>query len=352
MPFNRPSLSDLIERAAGDIETRLPGTDARLRRSNISVLARVHAGVVHGLYGFLEWLALQLMPDTAEAEYLERWSSIWGVARKAAATASGSVSFTGTDGSVIPAGTLLQRSDAAEFTTDAEVTIAGGSAAAAVTASLGGADGNTSANSTLNLATPIAGVDGVATVDANGLTGGVDTEADDSLRARLLLRIQQPPHGGAKHDYEAWALEVSDVTRVWVSPNETGLNTVVVRFVVDDHPTSIIPDAAKVQVVQDHIDTVRPVTASITVVAPIAVSLNLTISNLSPNTQAVKDAIQAELKDLLLREAEPGGAILVSHIREAISLAAGETDHLLTAPVADVTHSTGEIAVLGTITWA
>ncbi len=352
MPFNRPSLPDLIERAAGDVETRLPGTDARLRRSNLGVLSRVHAGAIHGLYGYLDWLAIQLMPDTAEVEYLNRWASIWGVTRKAAVKATGSVTFTGTDGSVIPAGTLLQRSDAVEFTTDAEVTIAGGSAVAAVTASEGGAGGNTSANSTLTLVTPIAGVDSSATVDSGGLTNGADTESDTSLRARLLLRIQQPPHGGAKHDYNAWALEIADVTRVWISPNELGLGTVVVRFVVDDHPTSIIPDAAKVQEVQAHIDTERPVTAAVTAVAPTAVNLDLTISNLSPGTQAVKDAIQAELDDLLRREAEPGGTILISHVREAISIAAGETDHVLTSPTADITYNTGEIAVLGTITWA
>jgi uncharacterized phage protein gp47/JayE len=120
---------------------------------------------------------------------------------------------------------------------------------------------------------------------------------------------------------------------------------------VRDDDVSIIPDAGEVAAVQAHIDALRPVTADAYVVAPSAVSLNLTISGLSPATTVVRDAIAAELADLLRREAVPGGTILLSHLREAISIAAGEYNHTLVSPVADVTHTTGQIAVLGTITW-
>lgn len=54
MPFNRPTLPQLIQRNITDIESRLPGRDARLRRSNLNVLAKVHAGAAHGLYGALD----------------------------------------------------------------------------------------------------------------------------------------------------------------------------------------------------------------------------------------------------------------------------------------------------------
>ena len=73
---------------------------------------------------------------------------------------------------------------------------------------------------------------------------------------------------------------------------------------------------------------------------------------LTPSTAAVKSAVAAELADVLQREAYPGGTILLSHLREAISVAAGETNNVLTAPTADVTHSAGQMAVLGAITWS
>lgn len=353
MPFTRPTLAQLIERIAADIESRLPGTDPRTRRSVLAVLARAHAGAVHALYGYLAWAAQQVMPDTAETDILDRLASIWGVARKAAAPAAGNVTFSGNNGITIPAGTELQRSDSWRYTTDADAIIASGTATAAVTAVTAGADGNSAANTMLVLVSPIAGINSTATVAAGGLTAGTDTESDDDLRDRLIDRIQSPPHGGAKADYERWAKEIAGVTRAWVYPLENGADTVVVRFVRDDDGAgaAIIPDAGEVAAVQSHINDVRPVTAVVTVAAPTAVALAFTIA-LTPNTQAVRDAVTAELTDLLRREAEPGGTILLSHIREAISIAAGETNHVLTVPSADVTHMTGQIAVMGTITWA
>jgi uncharacterized phage protein gp47/JayE len=348
--FNRPTLPDLIDRAAADIETRLPGVDARLRRSNLAVLSRVHSGATHGLYGYLSWLALQLMPDTAELEHMERWAAIWGVSRLPAAAATGNVTFSGTNGVTIVAGTTLQRSDSAQFTVNADVIIAAGTATAIVTAVISSAAGNTAASSGLTVVSPIAGINSAVVVAAGGLSGGADTESDEGLRLRLLDRIQEPPHGGADFDYVKWALEIAGVTRAWCYPQEMGLGTVTVRF-VRDGDVSLIPDAGEVATVQAYIDALRPVTADVYVVAPVAVPMNLTINGLSPSTQAVKDAITAELRDLLLREAVPGGTILLSHLREAISIAAGEYNHVLTVPAADVTRTAGQLTTLGVITW-
>jgi uncharacterized phage protein gp47/JayE len=156
--------------------------------------------------------------------------------------------------------------------------------------------------------------------------------------------------GGAKSDYEAWALQVAGVTRAWVYPLENGPGSVVVRF-VRDNDADLIPDAAEVSAVQHYIDDLRPVTANVSVQAPTAAPLNLTIQ-LTPNTAAVRAAVTAELADVVRREAMPGGTLLLSHLREAISVAAGEINNVLATPTADVTHAPGQMPVLGTITWA
>jgi uncharacterized phage protein gp47/JayE len=67
---------------------------------------------------------------------------------------------------------------------------------------------------------------------------------------------------------------------------------------------------------------------------------------------AVREQVAAELSDLLRREAEPGGTILISHIREAISTAVGEVDHVVVSPVANVAHAPHEMPVTGEITWS
>lgn len=347
MSFSRPSLSALVQRVRNDMLSRLT-TDDVLRRADAEVLARVMSGVTHGLYGFIEWVSRQILPDTSEAEFLDRQASIWGVPRKTASVATGTVSFVVQVGAVIPSGTLLQALDGVQYQTTAD---AGGTApafTAPVESVIAAAAGNRATGQSLSLVSPVLGVQSTAT--ASELSGGADVETDDALRARLLTRIQQPPQGGADYDYVAWALEVEGVTRAWCYPNALGLGTVIVRF-VRDSDASLIPDAGEVATVQAHIDALRPVTAQLTVVAPVAAPLNFTITGLVPATSTVQAAVQAELADVLLREAYPGGTILLSHLRAAISAAAGETDYVLTSPASNVTNTVGNMSTMGTITW-
>jgi uncharacterized phage protein gp47/JayE len=152
--------------------------------------------------------------------------------------------------------------------------------------------------------------------------------------------------------YAAWAKEVAGVTRAWVFPGELGAGTVTVRFVRDDDDTTIIPDGAEVSAVQGYIDARRPVTAQVTVVAPAAVPLNLTI-DITPDTAATRAAVESELRDLLSRdEVVPGGTILLSELRTAIGIAEGISDYTLVSPAASVTHTTGQMPIFGVITWA
>lgn len=344
--YSRPTLAELVTRTRADLVSRLSADDI-LRRADADVYARVLAGLAHGLYGYVDYLANQIIYDTAEAEFLARWASIWGVTRKPAAVAAGSVTFAVAAGAVIPSGTLLQALDGVQYQTTADATISVPSATAPVAALVAAAAGNRTAGQTLTLVSPVAGVQSSAT--AGDLVGGADLESDDDLRARLIDRIQQPPQGGDAHDYVTWALEVAGVTRAWCFPLELGEGTVTVRFVRDDD-ASLIPDAGEVAAVQAYIDARRPVTAAVTVVAPAAVPLAFSIA-VAPNTAAVKAAVQAELSDLIAREAKPGGTIYLSHIRAAISAAVGEDNYTMSAPSADVTNTAGNMTTLGTITW-
>lgn len=350
MPFQRPTLTELITRIESDYVSRLTGGGTLLRRSVAKVMARVHAGAMHLLYGFGAFIAKQLMPDTAEAEYLARWANIWGVTRKVATYTTFNVTFTGTNGTVIPNGSELARADGVLYKTTAEGTISGGSALVACTALIAGTEANVEGAEILTLSSPIAGISSQATVSGSGIVDGTDEESDADLLERLLARIQDPPHGGALTDYVTWAKEVTGVTRAWAYGDHLGPGTVGVFFVRDNDSGSIIPSAGEVTEVQDYIDERRPVTADLTVIAPTAVPLNFTIGGIADST--VRAAVQAELADLIQREAEPGGTLLLSHIREAISKAEGETDHTLTSPNANVTVSTGQLSTMGTITWA
>lgn len=349
MAFERPTLAELVDRIESDFISRLSLNGAVLRRSLVRVLARVLAGASHMLHGHLDFLSRQLFPDTSEDEFLIRQGLLFGVERTAAEFATGDVDLTGTNGSVIPAGTVLLRSDGAEFVTEDEETISSGTATVTVTASLAGADGNCDEATTLSLESPIAGVDTAGSVASGGIAGGTDQESLEDYRERVLERMRSAPHGGASTDYVAWAKEVAGVTRAWVYPLQLGAGTVVVRFVRDDD-ASPIPDAGEVEEVQDYIDARRPVTAAVTVVAPVAEPLDVEVS-ITPDNSATRAAVEAELEDFLQREAEPGGTLLLSQILVAIGTAEGVEDFTLTSPAADVTHTTNQLATLGTVTF-
>jgi hypothetical protein len=69
MPFQRPTLTQLIERLLADMSGRMVGVDgAVLRRSVLGALARAEAGAAHELHGHLEWISEQVIIDTADAE--------------------------------------------------------------------------------------------------------------------------------------------------------------------------------------------------------------------------------------------------------------------------------------------
>lgn len=339
--FDRPTLRTLVARTLADTLSRLTETE-QLRRSDAVVYARVLAGASHELHGHLQWIAEQVIYDTADDEFLERWASLWNILRKPAEFASGTVAATGAG--TIPAGTLYRRADGTEFSVTASTVVP---ADVPVQAVLAGAGGNTAAGVKLALMTPIAGVNTEAPVVS--LVNGSDIEPIEELRARFLERIRKPPNGGSAHDYVMWAKEVPGVTRAWVFPQEVGPGTVTVRF-VRDGDASIIPDAGEVAAVLEHIETVRPVTAQVHVFAPVPVPLDFVIQ-LTPSTPEVRAAVDASLDELLKRESAPAATILLSHIREAISTAAGEVDHALIAPTADVVHTSAQMAVKGVTTW-
>lgn len=348
MPFERPDLLTLIERAQADMDSRLTGAPW-LRRRLLAVLARMQGGVAHGLYGYLDWLALQLMPDTAETEHLNRWASIWGVGRKPAARATGYAAFPAGAGAVLEAGTELLRPDGVRYRTLEDVAAHAGRVLVAIEAVETGLSGNAGAETPLQLAAPVLALEAQGASEGE-ITGGAEEEGDASLRARLLGRIRNQPSGGAARDYVAWALEVAGVTRAWCYPGEMGRGSVTVRFMMDDTYEDGIPHADDVARVKAHIEGQRPVTADVHVVAPVPAPVDLDL-RISPDTPRLRATVERAVWAQLRREAEPGGVVVVSRLNEAISLAEGEEDHVLLSPAANILLENGRIAVPGRILW-
>jgi uncharacterized phage protein gp47/JayE len=362
MPFERPTLQQLVDRAETDIKGGL-GIVNVLRRSFIAVIARALAGLTHLLYGFLDFIAKQAFPDTAEVEFLERWASIYGVTRNEATFAELNANIVFTGAGTVPANTLAQI-NGVQYRLDAEVTSPGaGTLSGLWIAVVAGSGGNLTNGSIITLLSPLVNVNSQITITSTSVEGE-DTETDESLRARLLNRIQNPPLGGSANDYLQVTLGVPGVTRAWVLPLNQGPGTVDVTF-VEDNDNPITPDAPKIQEVQDAIDAFKPVTALVDVFAPVLAPIAMNIS-IKPNNATIQQSITKQLQDLILSDSNiPGayknatetydGKILLSKITTAIGVTPGLEDFLINTingnPPADPQAGTGELLTLGVITW-
>ncbi len=364
--YSTPSLATLIARIEDDFDARLPGEGSRLRRTFLYVTSRVLAGVHYGLYGYAKWLSRQLIYDTIDdLETMKKVATVWNVPYLSGTAASGTFGFTGTETTLIPAGTVVATDAGVEYTTDANGTISGGSVQINVTAVEVGVAGNIdNPADTLELVNPITGINStVSQMVATG--GGTDAEDLAALKTRVLDRVRNTPQGGAEADYVAWAKAATGTTtpvdRVWVTSPTDG--DVDVHFVIQGTGAAMFPGAPDITIVEAAIENDdaggyaqnRPVTANVTVAAPGQDAIPLTIS-LNPNNATTQAAVDDELDALFIREASPGGTIKNSDILAALALAAGVNHWSLDAVDgggggADIVSPAGDLAYPGVITY-
>ena len=352
----------------------LPNADGFLRRSVLRVLAWVQAGLAYLHYGYLDWISRQAVPFTATDEYLEAWSALapTPVLRTAPTKATGPAAFPaiGT-GTVIPAGTLLARTDNVQYVTVADATISGGFCSPTIIAVVGGVDGNADSGTPLTLSTTVVGVTSVGSA-TGPITGGADLELDAAMRTRMLESYAAPPHGGNANDYETWALQVPGVTRAWVSEVPLTVGAVSVYFMMDvaeaafggfpqgtngvasleTRDTAATGDQLAVA---NYIFPLRPVTQLVYATAPIAQVRTFTLTGLTAATIGQKALISAALTAMFLRLDSPlaDTSINQSDVDAAISAIPGLPTFAVTNPSSwPITSSVGSIFTLGTVTYA
>jgi uncharacterized phage protein gp47/JayE len=310
MPWQTPTLDETRRLNRDSIAAALPGADATIPNSVLRVLSDGNAALARLALLYLDWIAKQVLPDTAESEWLDRHGAIWLGGRNVAAFASGTAAVTGLEDTILPQGTPLASSAGLAFETTAQVVVGTTPTPVAIRALDAGAGGNLVAGSPLTITVAVSGVDATATVLE--LNGGVDTESDDSLRDRVLTHIRQPPHGGAATDYVGWARAVPGVTRAWCAPNEMGVGTVTVRVMMDELRASAggYPTQADLDAVKAALDQVRPVAVKeLFVVSPIPEPIGFRVLKLDDDSTATRNAIKASVRAMLLEKAAPARAV-------------------------------------------
>ncbi|CAM2950639.1 baseplate J/gp47 family protein [Paenibacillus sediminis] len=299
--------------------------------------------------------------DTTYGDYLERRAAEYGLTRKPAVKATGILTFTGPDGTLIPAETLASTGGDAPvyFVTNADVTISGGSVSVAATAQDAGANGNVGIGAINTLLGDLVGI--VTVTNTVNFEGGVDQESDAALLARYLERAQRPATSGNANQYRQWALEISGVSDAKVYPIWNGNGTVKV-VLLDDNKTA--PDASVVTAVQTYIDPtmdgtgrgIAPVGATVTVVGAVEVPIDVSVDvDLAPGATLADvqaqftDGINAYLKTLAF--ADP--LVRITRIANVLLDIPPVVDYrnlTVNGGTANIVIADGSVAVLGTVT--
>lgn len=199
---------------------------------------------------------------------------------------------------------------------------------------------------------PVSNVTGVTATLGDIITAGTDEESDDAMRERLYAKVRQPATSGNAYHYRQWALEVPGAGDAKVFPLDNGPGTVTVLVVDDDKEiSSTLPDA-----VASHIETQRPIGATVTIASPTALTVNVSASVLLDGSKTIDEvktayqsALDAFLKDTIFSVYRVSYAKLGSLLLD-IQGVEDFDNFQLNSGAGNVTVGEKEIPVIGTVT--
>lgn len=227
------------------------------------------------------------------SDALDAWAFVFGLpsnvpgiyGRKGASISTGGQGTpTGSAGTLVPAGTQAVDSTGQILVqTTAAITLDGppNTLPVPLVSVTTGAQANLPAGSLLTWLSPPPGLAATFTLSI-ALVGAQDRETDVALLARLLRRIQTPPRGGTAADYRAWTEEAVNVStlaqlgvlRAFIYPQRSGLGSVDIVPLQAGSGAGRVPGAATLAAILAYVNTKRPVTATVAVLAAVVASTN------------------------------------------------------------------------------
>jgi len=323
-------LTDMLSRVTADVDKR----EGSIIYDALAPCAYELAQTYYSLNNFLDLVS----GDTAVGEYLERVVADCGITRKKATHAARKIETT----AAVNIGTRWGLNGTS-------YTITGLLSANIYSAACeqAGAVGNTYSGTLEN----IDNVSGVTARLTDIISPGNDEETDENLRTRFYSQVQAPSTSGNANNYKEWALEVDGVGGAKVFPLWSGAGTVKV-LVVDSNMT--IDDTLPAKVA-DHIETVRPIGAAVTVASPTSKTINVTANIILDGSQtlsAVRTAFASTLGEYLKDIVFDTYSVSYAKVGSLLLDTAGVRDYdtlLLNNATANVTIADTEMPIAGTL---
>lgn len=281
MPITVPSLDSVVAAALAFYRNRFTSRDLGLE-AFLGKLSRAEAML------FLQFMQAVTAADAdacpnpkSSTAALDLWATTLGVpsstsgayGRKGATNGTGGTApVTGTAATSIPDGSLLTAADGSTIVklnnAGSPLVLSGTSGSGSATGTFDsvttGTVGNLPANSVLTWQSPPAGLDATVTL-TKAISGGIDSETNAQLLARILARLQTPPKGCTSSDFRTFAEAQSGIVRAYPYPLRGGLGTVHIVLTASGSGTARKPTSAQQTTVDSAINGTSSIPALRTV---------------------------------------------------------------------------------------
>jgi uncharacterized phage protein gp47/JayE len=305
-------------------------------------------------YSDIDAILDKSMLDTAKGKNLDRIGALFGVPRKTSTQATGTVTITGTSGSAINSGDSVA-TDSLQFQFTENTTIpSNGTIGVTAQCTSYGSIGNVPVGAIKYFPKTLAGLTSVT--NSQAFDTGTDEEDDDTYRARILEKIQEPSTSGNVSDYKQWALSINGVGNAKILPLWNGNGTV--KVVIID--SSMKPASSTlISNVQTYIESIRPIGATVTYESAseldINISASITIDSASTTTTQAQTDIETAITSYLASIAFNQDYVSYAKVGSLILAVTGVTDYsnlTLNNATTNVTIGNEQVAVLGGVTIA
>lgn len=324
-----PTLTELFQSISSDFKQSFSINSENDLKRTLIALASSNAGMLKLFYLALLDVQKNIYPDLADSEKnggsLERYGRV-KLGRDPYPATQGvfKLTITGSIGAVIQINTQFKKLDENStlpslYTTTETVTLTTTSAQVTVIADKSGTDYSLAIGDELYSVNPINNISSLAVVSA---VDTIPTDAEDieEYRALVLEAYRLEPNGGSNSDYVFWALDVEGIRTVYpyTTAGVAGTATIYAEATPSAStdgkgtPSQILMDALwtydKTGVFELDPDITQSIynrgrrqlgLTEINILPVNPIPVNLTITNLKSQTDAVKASITAELEKML-----------------------------------------------------
>jgi uncharacterized phage protein gp47/JayE len=294
MALNTQTFTQIVQNSVAAIQAGTKSFQDLTIGSILRAVMESSAAVVLFLQGLIVQLLSITRASTSTAGDLDSWAADYGVARLAAANATGIVTFsrfTATAQAVVPIGAQVQSFDGTQTfnvtldtTNTAYNATLGGYVLGAATASISvpvqavtaGAGGNVAIGALNVIIQAIPGVDTVT--NAAAFINGANAETDAAFRTRFvayIASISKATKGAI--GYAITTLKPGVSYALVENSQYNGTAQMGYFYVVIDDGTGY-PTSAFLSSAFNAIDSARPVTSTFGVFAPVVVTANVTMT--------------------------------------------------------------------------